>query len=154
MLADVVGLALINAQTDQPVAGFNLVDGAVIDLAQTGRQLNIRADVMGATGSVRFNYDGNPAYRIENSALYAIGGNAATDYTPWTPTLGTHALVVTAYPQSGGLGARGVSKTVVFQVVDTAPGAATTLRINAGGGAYTSTTVKVIVADSGFSGGV
>src|SRR5688500_6256948 len=36
MLADVVGLDLINAQTDQPVAGFSLVDGAVIDLAQAG----------------------------------------------------------------------------------------------------------------------
>jgi prepilin-type processing-associated H-X9-DG protein len=154
MLADVVGLALINAQTDRPVAGFNLVDGAVIDLAQTGRQLNIRADVMGATGSVRFNYDGNSTYRIENSALFAIGGNSGSDYTPWTPTIGTHALVVTAYPQSGGLGARGVSKTVVFQVVDTAPAAGSTVRIDAGGGAYTSTTGNVFVADSGFTGGV
>jgi prepilin-type processing-associated H-X9-DG protein len=154
MLADVTGLVLINAQTDQAVPGFQLIDGAVIDLATAGRQLNIRADVSGLAGSVRFNYDGNPGYKIENSALYAIGGNSGDDFAPWTPTLGTHSLVVTAYPQSGGAGARGVSKTVVFQVVDSSPAARSAVRVNAGGGVYNSTTGQIFAADSGFSGGV
>src|SRR5688500_18946999 len=75
LLADVLGLELIDAQTDQPVSGFSLIDGAIVDLAQVGRQLNIRADVSGEAGSVRFNYDGDAAYAIDNDAAYAIGGN-------------------------------------------------------------------------------
>ena len=42
----------------------------------------IRADLAAsvpprAVRSVRFNYDGNPSYRIENLAPYAIGGDVA-----------------------------------------------------------------------------
>src|SRR4051812_1950773 len=68
LLADVVGLTLINAQTDHPVPSFSFVNGCAINLGSIGRQLNIRADLDPAGGpasSVRFNLDGNPTYKIE-----------------------------------------------------------------------------------------
>src|SRR4051812_37043319 len=87
--ATVTSLTLINADSDQPVTGFNLVQGATIDLAATGRRLNIRADVIGTpVGSVRFNFDGNPAYRIENGAPYALATDTGGNYAAWTPSLG------------------------------------------------------------------
>ena len=76
----------------------------MIDLAQTGRRLNIRADVSEPAGSVRFNYDANPNYKVETAAAYAIGGNTGSDYWAWTPAVGTHTLVATAYAGAGGNG--------------------------------------------------
>jgi prepilin-type processing-associated H-X9-DG protein len=158
LLASVVGLTLIDAQTDQPVPGFALTDGVTIDLATTSRQLNIRADVDASpVGSVRFNLDGNPTYKIESVAPFAIGGdtNNGHDYLPWTPTLGTHTLVVTPYTASAGNGTRGGGKTLTFQVIDSNPAVspASTIRINAGGGAYTTAAHNLFAADSGFTGG-
>ncbi|HYO10797.1 MAG TPA: malectin domain-containing carbohydrate-binding protein [Tepidisphaeraceae bacterium] len=166
LLADVVGLTLINAQTDQPVVDVDLTDGAVIDLAKIGRQLNIRADVSADTKTVRFNYDSSPGYKLEGAAPFAIGGDAnnGKDFLPWTPSLGAHALVVTAYTGSNALAGRGGTRTVVFEVIDSSntgtgtgtggPAAGTsTVRVNAGGGTYTASAGRVFGADSGFTGG-
>ena len=116
-------LTLINADTDQPVAGLpTLLDGAVLNLAQLpSRRLSVRAQVTGGTvGSVRFNYDGNAAYRIENAAPYALAGDATngTDYLPWTPTIGQHQLVVTPYSGPNAGGSVGSPLSVSFTVID------------------------------------
>src|SRR4051794_24268048 len=103
--ADGGSLTLINAQTDQPVPNPRLVDGAVIDLAKIGRQISVRADVNADAHSVRFNLDGNPKFKLEGLAPFALGGdaNGGRDYLPLTPALGTHSLVVTAYGGTDGL---------------------------------------------------
>ena len=153
LAASVTGLTLFNADTDQPVPGFVLENGSVIDFRQTGRRLNIRADVAGTPGSVRFNYDANPAYRVEGGAPYAIGGDAGpTDYSAWTPAPGTHTLVVTPYDTAGGTGARGGSRAVTFTVVDTTTPAAP-VRVNAGGPAYAALDGRAFAADVNFTGG-
>jgi hypothetical protein len=109
----IAGFTLVNADTNQPVSNFNLVDNSTIDLAETGRRLSIVADEGPLfTGSVRFNYDGRPDYRIENLAPYAIAGdlNGGKNYLPWTPTFGTHTLIATPYSGPRGSGARAVER--------------------------------------------
>ena len=158
LLADVVGLTLIDAQNDHAIGEFELVNGAIIDLAAHGRQLSIRADVAPdqSAGSVRFNYDGESDYHIESTAPFAIAGNDANDFYPWTPALGTHTLIVTGYGGAKASGERDGSRLLTFQVIDSsaAPPGGTTLRVNAGGGAYTTAGGALFGKESGFTGGV
>jgi hypothetical protein len=117
----VLGFTLINADTDQPI--FDpFGDGAVINLGTLPtRNLNVRANTSPATvGSVRFEYDGNPSYRIEGAAPYALAGDTNGDYYAWTPTLGSHALRAVPYTSSGGTGTAGVAKLITFTVLNDA----------------------------------
>jgi hypothetical protein len=153
----VSGLTLIDAATDQPIGP--LEHGMTIDLAEVGRRLSVRADLDPATRpadvrSVRFNYDGNVGYKVENAAPYAIAGDTAGDYGTWTPRVGTHTLVVTPYGSSNGAGEQGRSVAINFNVIDTSAPAGTTLRVNAGGGAYTTAAGEAYAADAGFRGAI
>ena len=154
-LAGAPTITLINADTDQPVPGFTFDNGAVIDLATHGRRLNVDAKLpsdAGVVGSVRFNYDANPAHAIENTGPYAMAGNSGTNYNGWTPTLGTHTLVVTPYAGTNGTGERRGSTAVTFSVIDSSALPSPT-RVNAGGSKYTMLDGRVFNADSNFSGG-
>jgi hypothetical protein len=113
-------LPLINADTEQPIAGFSpLVDGATLNLATLPtRNLNVRADTLPATvGSVKFVLDGG-LFRMENSPPYAMAGNDGADYGSWTPRLGVHTLAVTPYAGSNGSGVAGATTTISFTVID------------------------------------
>lgn len=117
----VTGLTLIDADTDQPVAGFDpMASGAVLNLGTLPtRNLNLRANTSPATvGSVVFGYDGNAAYHTENGAPYALAGDAAGNYNPWTPTVGSHSAGATPYSSTGGTGTAGTGVTITFTVVD------------------------------------
>ena len=96
----VTGFTLMNADTDQPVAGFDpLVDGAVVNLALLPTTaLNIRADTTGSTGAISFVLNGR-LYRVESVPPYALAGDRNGDYRPWTPSPGAHTL--TATPEDG-----------------------------------------------------
>ncbi len=112
----VTSLTLINADTDQPIAGFDpLANNAVLDFSALGTQnLSIRANVIGTVGSVKFTLDGTEL-RNENNAPYALAGDVAgPDYNAWTPTVGAHVLVVTGYELTNGGGAVGRSITLNF----------------------------------------
>jgi len=122
----VTSLTLINADTDQPIAGYDpMPSNTPLNLAALPtRNLNIRANTNPAlVGSVRFNYDGNAGYRIESVAPYAIGSdvlvNNIPDYNAWTPAVGSHALTITPYTQSGAAGTAGTALTFAFTVTDT-----------------------------------
>jgi prepilin-type processing-associated H-X9-DG protein len=153
----VAGLTLINSNTDRPIGP--LTNGMTIDLAEVGKRLNVRADLPANVTrtdvrSVRFNYDGNPGYRIENGAPFALGGDTAGDYASWTPRLGTHTLVVTPYGSSGAAGEQGRSDAINFTVIDTTPAPAHALRVNAGGPAYTTGAGASFASDRGFDNSV
>src|SRR5690349_21585039 len=77
----VTSFTLINADTDQPLAGMStLTEGATLNLSTLPTtHLNVRANVP-TVGSVRFAYDGSSSYRIENGAPYALAGNSGSDY--------------------------------------------------------------------------
>ncbi|MCB2378412.1 PQQ-dependent sugar dehydrogenase [Hymenobacter sp. BT635] len=118
----VTSFTLLDADTDQPIAGYDpLPAGAVLNLATLpSRNLSIRANTNPATvGSVRFAYDGNANFRTENTPPYALAGdNGPTDYLPWTPTVGSHTLTATPYTATAATGTAGQALTVAFTVTD------------------------------------
>jgi len=123
----VTSLTLINADTDQPIAGYDpLPNNVTLNLADLPtRNLNIRANTNPTiVGSVRFNYDGNANYRTETQAPYAIGSDALVnnvpDYNAWTPAVGSHTLTVTPYTQGGAAGTAGTALTIAFTVTNNA----------------------------------
>lgn len=153
--ASITGLTLIDADTAHPVPGGQFKSGATIDLSTTGYRLNIRADLTaGTVGSVRFNYDGDPNYKIENYAPYDIGGddNGGRSYRPWLPAVGMHTLVVTPYSGKNGAGTPGAPLLFLFNVLDSSAVPAP-VRVNAGGPTYTDRAGEVFFADTGFDGG-
>ena len=117
--AQVVRFTLVNAETDQDFGP--LANGDVINLAVTGGSLNVRADVSGSVGSVRFALDGNTNYRTESTAPYALAGDNGGDYTSWTPSMGSHSLTATPYSASGGTGTVGVPLYINFTVINEVP---------------------------------
>jgi hypothetical protein len=112
----VTSLTLINADNGQAI--MTLTDGATLDLAALPtRNLNVRANVSGTTGSVQFVYDGS-VFRTESGAPYALAGDTGTGYYAWTPTEGAHTLKATPYTQRAGAGEAGTAVTVRFTVTD------------------------------------
>ena len=111
---EVTKLTLVDAQSDRDIR--TLSNGATVDLAKDGRRLNVRADVSGKVGSVRFAVDGRTV-QTENSAPYALGGDRNGDYGAWTPDGGKHTLTATAYAGPNGTGAAGKPLRIAFNVV-------------------------------------
>ena len=120
----VASLTLIDADTNQPVAGLDpLVDGAVLDLAALPPSLNIRANTEPATvGSVRFGLDGNANFQTESVAPYALAGDSSGNYNAWQPAPGRRTVTATAFEGSGGSGASGPPLVVSFDVVESGQG--------------------------------
>lgn len=114
----VTSLTLINADTDADLQ--TLTTGTTLNLATLPtRNLNVRATTTpAAVGSVRFGYDGNGSFRVENVGPYALAGDSSGDYAPWTPSVGNHSLGATPFSGAGATGAAGASKTITFSVVD------------------------------------
>jgi len=114
-------VTLVNADTDREIG--ILTNGATINLATTGPNVNLRVDTSPPVlGSVRFNLDGNPDYKLESLAPYTIGGDHIwDDYLPWTPATGSHSLTVTPYSAAGGGGTAGTPVTVNFTVTNEIP---------------------------------
>lgn len=124
---------LINADTDQPVTGFDpILDGAVINTADTGSSLNIRANTTpNPTGSVRFRLTGaTAADSLESTAPYALFGDQPVgNYTSGTLNAGQHELTGTPYTAGNGGGTAGPPLTVSFAVsTDSTP----SFSVNAG----------------------
>ncbi len=111
-------LILINADTDQPISGFNpFLSGASVNSATLGtNRFSVQALTSPTTvGSVEFILNG-VRYRTENGTPYALGGNNGSDYVPWTAPLGTHTLTVIAYSGSNRTGTAGPATTITFTV--------------------------------------
>jgi hypothetical protein len=117
----VASFTLINAETDQPVPGFDPIEnGAVLNLATLPtRKLNIRANMQPErVGSVLFVLDGRPRDRAEWRAPYALFGDATKgDYEAWTPAAGEHTLSAVPYEHADARGQAGRALTLVFYVV-------------------------------------
>ncbi|UZR98580.1 PKD domain-containing protein [Chondrinema litorale] len=92
-----VSFSLMNAQTNQPISGFETIaNGAVINLTNLPTQnINIRANTNPATvGSVQFDLTssngGTSKSAKENAAPYALFGDVAGNYNSW-PSSGVQA---------------------------------------------------------------
>jgi hypothetical protein len=116
---------LINADTNKDAG--EIENGSTINFATLGtKNLNIRADVSGTAGSVRFGIDSNSNFRTESSKPYALAGDSGNgDYYAWTPSIGTHTFTATLYSGSGGTGSVLDTKSFTFTVTDGSTGGGT-----------------------------
>lgn len=118
--ADVTSLTLINAATDQPIAGYDPIPaGATLNLATLpSTQLNVRANVSGTVGSVRFVWSGaESGAQNESAAPYAMKGDSSGNYNAWTPAVGNFTLTATPYTGAGATGSvAGAVHTRAFTV--------------------------------------
>jgi hypothetical protein len=81
------------------------------------RNLNVRAESSPSTvGSVRFGLDANANYRTETNPPYALAGDDAGNYRPWTPAVGAHTIKASPYAGASGSGTEGISLSVGFTV--------------------------------------
>jgi hypothetical protein len=115
--AAITGFTLINADTDQPIR--TIMNGDTINLASLPTtNLNIRAETnAGPIESVRFAFDGNNNYRVENLAPYALFSDQAGDYHAGTLGLGGHTVLATPFTGDNASGSQGVPLTISFTVV-------------------------------------
>jgi hypothetical protein len=113
----VISLTLIDADSDRPIENFNPIpDGALINLAALPTaNLNVIANTGGPVESVRFELDGVTLI-IENEPPYAMAGDIAGDYGPWTPTPGQHTLTAVPYLANAAGGETGRPLTITFTV--------------------------------------
>jgi DNA-binding beta-propeller fold protein YncE len=115
----VVSFTLINADTDQPIAGFDpLLNNATIQLSTLPtKNINVRANTNPSiVGSVRFGFDGNTSFQTENYIPYALASDDDGNYRPWTPSIGSHTISATPYTSQNAGGTTGSSTSVTVQV--------------------------------------
>src|SRR4051794_18401689 len=140
---EVQGLVLVDAGADKDVG--QLADGAGIDTAAVGSQLNLRAILTGGqVGSVAFSLDGAPA-RTESDAPFTLAGNNGSDYLTWRPTPGAHTLTVQPYADANGTGAAGQAMVCHFTVTGgtgngSTPVTATPTALTDAGGSWATAT--------------
>ncbi|MBI1299305.1 DUF5060 domain-containing protein [bacterium] len=114
-------LTLINADTNQPIPGFDpLPPDAVLNLALLPtRNLNIVANASWPeVASVRFELNGDVDYHVENEAPYALAGDSSGNYRAWTPPVGEYILTAVPYSGAEAQGSSGAAHTVRFVVID------------------------------------
>ncbi len=117
LLAAVTSLTLINADTDLPIGP--LISGQTINLAELPtRNLNIAAGTVDSIGSVRFDFDNQTGFRIENTAPHSLFGDQEGDYTAGSFALGSHTLVATPFSRRNAAGTPGTSLSVTFTVTN------------------------------------
>jgi large repetitive protein len=104
---------LVSATTNQDLRV--LTDGSTINRATDGSRLNVRADANASVASVVFKLDG-AVFRTESFAPFALAGDTNGVYNAWTPSVGSHTLLVTPYSAANGTGTAGPSILVHFTV--------------------------------------
>lgn len=110
-------LILVDADTDQDI--LTLSEGLVIDRASLPtNKLNVRATTSGSVGSVVFALDGNPNFRTESVAPYALAGDQSGDYLALMLSDGAHQVSATPFSSSGGNGTAGSTLSFSFSIVD------------------------------------
>jgi hypothetical protein len=115
----VQSFTLVDADTGLPVPGHDPLPSAINLATLPTRRLNIRANTSPAiVGSVQFGYDGNPSFRVENAAPYALAGNTGAVYNAWTPTVGSHVVTATPFTEANAIGSAGGALIQPFVVAD------------------------------------
>lgn len=111
----VISFTLVNSATDADIGALS--SGAVINLAQTP-DVNVRANLCTNTGtaSVKFNLNGSQ-FKIENSAPWALAGDASGNYNKWNVTPGTYTIQAIPYTGSNATGTAGTSLSVTITVI-------------------------------------
>ena len=110
--------ALVNADTDQPVSGYENISGNIsnmdITLPAGVTNINIEANTSGSVGSVVFGLDDNPTYATDNSTPFVLAGDDDMEYIPNQ----AYTLTATPYSDADGGGTAGTPLTLNFTIVD------------------------------------
>jgi hypothetical protein len=115
----VQSFTLINADTDQPIAAFDPIpENSIIKLSTLStNHLNVRANTHPAiVGSLKFSYDANANFQLENVAPYAFVGDEFGNYAPWIPSLGAHTIIAIPYAGENATGTVGTPLTRNFTI--------------------------------------
>jgi hypothetical protein len=107
-----LSLVLINANTNADISP--LTNGMTISLSSTALNVRIQPVAPAGVRSVVFNYDNGILIRTENTAPYTLAASV------WTPTLGAHTIVATAFSAGNGGGVIVGIATVSFVVATSA----------------------------------
>ena len=119
----VANFTLINADSNQPIAGYDPIPaGATINLQELPtKNLNIRANTDPyQIGSVMFSYGSQENFKTENLAPYAFQSDRDGNYRPWTPTPGDHSITATPFSESNRGGEKGTAFSLNITIVDKA----------------------------------
>jgi hypothetical protein len=119
-------VTLLDGEHDQVIS--TLTNGSTIDLAKLpSRGLNLRAEANSYVKSVKFGYDSNSNYHMENFAPFTFAGDSGpTDFWQWTPSVGTHTVTVTGYSAGSATGTASAPVTITFTVIDSSTSVPTT----------------------------
>lgn len=120
-----ISFVLINADTDTPIGP--IANGSTINLADfegIGLAIEAVVDVEDPIGSVRFDFNGTPFFRVENVAPYALNGDNAGNFAPLALPLGVNSVTAAASDNPGGQGEILASLTINFVVEDSSTMAA------------------------------
>ena len=127
LIPRVTDFTLIDASTDRPVEGYDPIsDGAVLNLKQLPRLLNFRANVKGQVESVRFAFEGDDNFRVENVEPYALFGDWNGDYAAEPLRRGIKELVADPFGNDHAQGVAGVQGRLDFVVISDKSGMAVT----------------------------
>lgn len=124
----VTSYTLVNSDTDEDIRRLKNHDTIFTD-----QKINIRADIYGSVGSVKFYLNGNP-YSLESSAPFALAGDNNSNYREWTKPSGHVTVAATPYPQPGAGGIAGNRFTLHLNIIspqDTISGPITFTLVNA-----------------------
>jgi hypothetical protein len=105
----VVSFSIINTKTQKPIAGYEKIsknDTIAISKLPTD-QINVRANVAGDPGSVRFVVPEEKVNRVESKEPYSLAGDIYGRFLRWTVKPGTYTLTAVPYTARAGRGDRG-----------------------------------------------
>ena len=122
---DVTGFTVVDVVTGNDV--MELEDGATINPADLPPGINIRAEVLGGVGSVRFELDPDGYERTESVAPFALFGDIDGEYLAGELTSGSHTLRATPYERAGLKGWLGTPFEVQFTVEEGASSSKTSI---------------------------
>ncbi len=114
----VTGVTLLDARSNAGIVGLH--DGQVIDIADVGTALNIRADASQEVASVRFTMNGADYIHVENVVPYALFGDIDGDYFDdrWDVAPGVYTITMTPFGDVGAAGPAGTTRTITITFID------------------------------------
>lgn len=151
----VQSFTLINADTDQPVQGYDPIpSGITLNLATLPtKNLNLRANTNPSViGSVRFVYGG--VTKTETVAPYAMAGDTTGNYNAWVLAVGAFSVTATGFSGANASGTAGAPLTLSLNIVNVSPTTSYSVSVanGSGGGSYTAGASVTVTANPAPTG--
>ncbi len=114
---EVESFTLIDADSDEPLVVIN--DGDVLDLRIFDTaNFNVEANIGDlAPLSVVFDFNGEEAFRKDNTAPFAVGREWRGNFRKLDLQDGVNTITGTPFTKRGGRGDAGIAKTISFEII-------------------------------------